>query len=185
MGVGPLKRAIFLDRDGVLNRAPVRDGKPYSPASVEEMQILPGTREALERMKALGFVLIVVTNQPEVARGRQSREVVEAMHAAMAKELPLDEFVVCYHDDRDGCACRKPLPGMLVAAAARHGIDLASSFMIGDRWRDIEAGHAAGCQAVFLDYGYRERAPDKPPEATVHSLAEAAEWIRRQAATGS
>ena len=177
MGVSPLK-AVFLDRDGVINRTTIRGGKPYPPASLEQLEILPGTAEALAELKRLGYLLIVVTNQPDVGRGTQSRETVEAMHGALGRALPIDEFIACYHDDRDQCACRKPRPGMLLDAARRLGIDLAASFMIGDRWRDIDAGHAAGCRAIFIDYGYREQSPANPPEKSVASLAEALEWIR-------
>lgn len=177
MGIGAVK-AVFLDRDGVLNRALVRDGKPYPPTSVSELEIVPGAADALQALKGLGYVLIVVTNQPDVGRGTQSQSAVEEIHATMAQLLPVDEFVCCYHDDRDECACRKPLPGMLLDAAARRGIDLRASFMIGDRWRDIDAGHRAGCRAVLIDYGYRERQPTRPPECTVRSLAEAVDWIK-------
>jgi D-glycero-D-manno-heptose 1,7-bisphosphate phosphatase len=177
MGVGPLK-AVFLDRDGVINRAHVRDGKPYPPASLAELEILPGAAEALREFKRLGYLLIVVTNQPDVGRGTQSRETVEAIHRALGRALPIDEFVACYHSDADHCACRKPLAGMLLDAGRRHGIDLSASFMIGDRWRDIDAGHAAGCRAILIDYGYREKQPAAPPEKRVRSLAEALEWIR-------
>jgi D-glycero-D-manno-heptose 1,7-bisphosphate phosphatase len=91
--------------------------------------------------------------------------------------LPLDDFLVCPHDDKDGCDCRKPLPGLLLQAAQRHGIDLAASFLIGDRWRDIDAGHAAGCRSALLDFGYRERGPSKAPDARVGSLTAAVDWI--------
>ncbi len=177
MGIGPV-RAVFLDRDGVLNRAVIRDGKPYPPAALAEMEILPGTAEALAELKELGYLLIVVTNQPDVGRGRQSRESVEEMHAVMGRTLPIDEFVACYHDDRDGCSCRKPLPGMLVESASRWGIDLPASFMVGDRWRDIDAGHAAGCRTVWIDYRYCEQQPAVTPHRTVNSLSEAVEWIK-------
>ena len=94
--------------------------------------------------------------------------------------MPLDEFLVCPHDDRDACDCRKPTPGLLLEAQARHGIDLRRSFLVGDRWRDVDAGRAAGCRTVFLDYGYRERGPSAPPDARVASLAEAVDWIVEQ-----
>jgi len=175
VGIGAVKRpAVFLDRDGVLNRAIVRDGKPYAPATVEEMEILPGTGEALGALKQAGFSLVVVTNQPDVARGTQRRETVDAMHAAMAEVLPIDEFRVCFHDDVDRCACRKPLPGLLLDPPT---FDVARSVMVGDRWRDIEAGQRAGVRAtVFIDYHYDERQPHDPT-ASVASLEEAAAWI--------
>jgi D-glycero-D-manno-heptose 1,7-bisphosphate phosphatase len=168
--------AVFLDRDGVVNRAPVRAGRPTSPAGVGELEVLPGVPEACARLRAAGFALIVVTNQPEVARGRLSREVVEAIHDCLRRRLPLDDIRVCYHDDADGCACRKPKPGMLLAAARDWGIDLARSVMVGDRWRDIEAGRRAGCRTVFIDYGYVEPRPEDADFET-DSLLSAAEWI--------
>lgn len=169
-------RAVFLDRDGVINRAVVRNGKPFPPANLAELEILPGVPEALIRLKAAGFRLIVVTNQPDVARGTQTREAVEALHSVLQAQLPLDEIRACYHDSGDGCTCRKPQPGMLLAAAQDDGLDLAASFMVGDRWRDIEAGQHAGCTSLFIDYQYAEPQPPEP-WVRVASLAEAADWI--------
>lgn len=168
------RRAVFLDRDGVLNRAVVRDGKPYPPASVEELEIPSGTANALARLKAAGYALVVVTNQPDIARGTTTRAAVDAIHARMAAVLPVDEFRVCPHDDRDGCACRKPRPGLLLDPPT---VDVAASVMVGDRWRDIEAGRAAGCRAtILIDCDYDEVIPNEP-DARVGSLREAAEWI--------
>jgi D-glycero-D-manno-heptose 1,7-bisphosphate phosphatase len=178
MGVGALtpRSAVFLDRDGVLNEAVVREGKPYPPASAGEVRIVPGAAQALQRLKSLGLPLIVVTNQPDVARGGQTAGAVEAIHNRLRAELPIDDFLVCFHDDGDGCACRKPKPGLILEGAARHGADLSRSFLIGDRWRDIDAGKAAGCRTVWIDHGYREREPSAP-DARVTSLAEAVAWI--------
>ena len=171
-----MKRAVFLDRDGVINRAIVRDGKPHPPQTLEEVELVPDALPALQRLRDEGFLLIVVTNQPDVARGAQERSTVEAINDRLASELPIDEFVVCYHDDDAACECRKPKPGGILAAASRLGIDLSSSFLIGDRWRDIEAGQRAGCANYFIDYGYAERQP-VPPFSRVHSLAEAVRGI--------
>lgn len=171
------RRAVFLDRDGVINRAVVRDGKPYPPDSVAELEILPGVPQALAALRAAGFLNVVVTNQPDVATGKQRREVVEAIHARLARELAVDAIKVCYHAAADGCGCRKPKPGMLLEAAADHGIDLASSYLVGDRWRDVAAGQAAGCRtAYFIDYGYQEQQPAQPFVA-VESLAAATRGI--------
>jgi D-glycero-D-manno-heptose 1,7-bisphosphate phosphatase len=172
-----MNRAVFLDRDGVLTRALVRDGNAYAPLTPAEMEIDADAPAALARLKAVGFLLVVVTNQPDVARGITRSEDVERMHATLCAALPLDACFVCYHDDADACDCRKPLPGMLLQAAAAHGIDLAQSFLIGDRWRDIDAGAAAGCRTIWIDRGYRERAPAHTPDARVDSLRAAAEWI--------
>jgi len=170
------RRAVFLDRDGVINRAIVQDGRPYPPASADAVDVLPGVSLALQRLKAAGYMLVVVTNQPDVARGVQSRAEVEAIHARLASVLPIDEFRACYHDDGDGCACRKPKPGMIVDAARDHRLDMSASVMVGDRWRDVEAGRQAGCATVFIDCGYAEPAPDCP-DVVVASIEEAADWI--------
>lgn len=178
MGIhGPVTdRAVFLDRDGVINRSMVRDGKPHPPSSIAELEVLPGVPEALGRLRAAGFRLIVVTNQPDVARGTRTRRAVEELNEALRAQLPLDEFRVCYHDDGDRCLCRKPAPGMLQDAARDCGVDLAASYMVGDRWRDIEAGERAGCTTIFIDHGYEERQPRRY-DMKVRSLAEAADWI--------
>ena len=171
MTLGP---AVFLDRDGVINRAVVRDGKPYPPDGLNDLEVLPGVGDALARLKAAGFALIVVTNQPDVARGRQTAHTVNAMHDRLATLLPIDEFRVCWHDDGDSCDCRKPMPGLLTRVPL---YDIGRSFMVGDRWRDIEAGRRAGCRAsILIDYGYEENGVTEP-SVRVGSLSEAAEWI--------
>lgn len=176
MGIDPVapRRAVFLDRDGVINRAIVRGGKPYPPERLEDLEVLEGVAEALARLKAAGFALVVVTNQPDVARGRQTRATVEAMHERLASLLPIDEFRVCWHDDADGCECRKPKPGLITRPPT---FDLRRSVVVGDRWRDVEAGRRAGCGATILvDYGYDE-GPSMTPDVRVRSLAHAADWI--------
>lgn len=170
------KRAVFLDRDGVINRAIVRDGRPYPPANLATLEVLPGVPNAMHSLKQAGWLLIVVTNQPDVARGAAAFEDVEAINNHLQQCLPIDEFRTCYHDVNHGCNCRKPLPGALLAAAEAHAIDLASSFMVGDRWRDTEAGERAGCKTIFLDYGYNEKQPENY-NYRVHSLAEAVKII--------
>jgi D-glycero-D-manno-heptose 1,7-bisphosphate phosphatase len=170
------RRAVFLDRDGVINRAVVREGKPYPPVSLAEMEILPGVLDALAALRDASFMLIVVTNQPDVARGKTPMAVVEEINNYLASCLPIDEFRTCYHDSRDACECRKPLPGLLMAAAKQHGIDLGSSYMVGDRWRDIEAGQRAGCKTMFIDYGYAEKQPESV-NYRVRSLMDAANII--------
>jgi D-glycero-D-manno-heptose 1,7-bisphosphate phosphatase len=168
-------KAVFLDRDGVINRAVVRDGKPHPPDTIEDLEVLDGVPDALRKLRGAGFRLIVVTNQPDVARGTQTREAVEAMHARLTSELAVDEVIACYHDG-DDCDCRKPKPGALLDAAHRHGVELECSFMVGDRWRDIEAGQRAGCRCLFVDHGYAEQQP-AGSFVRVPSLAAAADWI--------
>lgn len=165
----------------MLNEAIVRDGKPYPPASVAELRIPPGTAEALARLKQHDFLLLGVTNQPDVARGNQRRETVEEMSRRLSAELPLDAIFACYHDDKDDCDCRKPRPGLMLRAAKEYGIDLNNSYLIGDRWRDIDAGASAGLKTVWIDYGYAERAPTSTADARVGSLSEAVGWILERA----
>jgi len=168
--------AVFLDRDGVLNQPVVRERIPFPPATPDEFEIYPAVVEGCARLKEAGFVLIVVTNQPDIGRGTQSRETVEAMHAKLRAAVPtLDAIEVCYHagsNHGDPCDCRKPKPGMLFRAAANHSLDLKRSFVIGDRWRDVDCARAAGCRAVFIDHGYREPLREKP-DFTVTSFSEA------------
>ena len=173
---GALNRAVFLDRDGVINRAFIRGGRPYSPESLGEFELLPGVVKAIAALKNAGFRVIVVTNQPDVGAGKIAREVVEAMNERVRRECQVDDVRVCYHTDADGCACRKPKPGLLLDAARDWAVDLGRSWMVGDRWRDIGAGHAAGCRAVLIDYSYNEAMAVKP-DIVVKSLKEAGEKI--------
>ncbi len=158
-----MQRAVFLDRDGVINRPVVREGKPYPPATLAEFELLPGVEEACAKLKEAGWLLIVATNQPDVGRGTQRREEVEAMHAAMGERLPIDRVEVCC-DPGQGQPSdfRKPAPGMLLRAARELDIDLAQSWMVGDRWRDVDCGAAAGCRTIFIDYGYDEKLRAQP-----------------------
>lgn len=175
---GQLKRAVFLDRDGVINRALVRDGKPYPPASLKDFEILPDVAPACAKLRSAGFLLVVATNQPDVGRGTLSREVVEEIHRSMCKQLEIDRVEVCYHPGKgeSECDCRKPKPGMLLRAALQLGIDLEGSWMIGDRWRDIDCGHAAGCRTIFIDRGYVEELR-QTPDFRARGLLEAADII--------
>jgi len=170
-------RAVFLDRDGVLNEALVREGRPHPPASLDELRISANVPGLVARLRAAGFLVIGVTNQPDVARGSQARDIADALSHAVGRTTSLDALLACYHDDADACGCRKPAPGLLEAAAARYGIDLSGSFMVGDRWRDIEAGRRAGCRTLFLDYDYQEKKPMPPADATVRSFEEGVAWI--------
>jgi len=168
-----MKRAAFLDRDGVINRANLIDGVPRPPSSVMEVEILEGVVKAIQLLKAHDFVPVVVTNQPDVARGRTSQIEVNQINAHIGALCGIEHFYTCVHDDDDLCVCRKPAPGLIIQSASVLGLDIPSSFMVGDRWRDIAAGQAAGCRSFFIDYSYLEKAPEEP-FTTVFSLLEAA-----------
>jgi D-glycero-D-manno-heptose 1,7-bisphosphate phosphatase len=166
-------KACFLDRDGVINRAIVKEGKPYPPEGLSDFEILPGVVEGLRALRKSGYLLIVITNQPDVGRGTQKKEVVEAMHQRLLQDLPLDDIEVCYDEASERY---KPLPGMILDSAKKHQVDLASSYMIGDRWRDIGAGKAAGCLTIFIDRKYSEKMIETP-NFVCFSLKEAAKTI--------
>jgi D-glycero-D-manno-heptose 1,7-bisphosphate phosphatase len=178
-----MRRAVFLDRDGVVNRATLREGKPYPPAMISDFRLLPGVREACRKLREAGFALILVTNQPDIARGITTVQQVADIHTRLQRYLQLDAIQVCPHDDSAHCDCRKPKPGLLLEAARKLDIDLARSFVVGDRWRDVEAGQRAGCRPIFVDYGYHEQQPIGP-YLRVQSLREAANWIVRVAHIG-
>jgi len=148
------RRAVFLDRDGVLAEAIVRGNRAYAPVTLGEFRLVPDAAAQVARLRAAGFLCIVFTNQPEVARGLLSREILEAMHGRLRAAAAVDDVLVCEHDPAAGCECHKPRPGMIHEAAARWGISLAASFVIGDRWRDVEAGRAVGCYTVLIQRPY-------------------------------
>lgn len=177
-------RAVFLDRDGVINRNMQRDGRAVAPTSLAEFQILPGVEAAARKLSAAGFRLVVVTNQPDISTGRTPASIVDAMHEELSRRIPLDDIRICPHVSADNCVCRKPKPGMLLAAADEFEIDLASSFMIGDRAVDIAAGRSAGCRTILVDWGNEESDTEQQPDMIVRSLTEAVEKILRQKPAG-
>ncbi len=172
-----LKRGVFLDRDGVLVKAVVRDGVAYAPRSWEEFELLPGGPQAVAELRAAGFCVIVVTNQPEVRRGTLGADLLEEFHKRLRAWAPVDDILACCHDDRDGCACRKPKPGMILEAARRHGIDLATSFLVGDGERDLGAARAAGLPFLLIDAPYNQ---NLQPDHRVADVAAAVRWILEQ-----
>ena len=180
LGLNVMTRAVFLDRDGVINRALVRDGRPFAPTTLEEFTILPDVTEALRVLHDAGFLLVVATNQPDVGRGLLTMDIVEEMHRRLREELPLDDIKVCYEVEGPHSTCYKPKPGMLLEAARERDIDLGQSYMVGDRWRDVGAGRAAGCFTIFVDRGYDERLTEAP-DATCADLLEATTIILRHA----
>ena len=177
-----MKAAVFVDRDGVLNRAEVREGKPYAPRTVDKFRLLPGVSGAVQRLREAGFLVVVVTNQPDIGNGFVTRDVVETMHSVLYRRARVDAIEMCPHRQNEGCGCRKPKPGLLISAADRLAIDLRRSFLVGDRAQDILAGRAAGCYTVFVDRGYREPRPVEP-DAVVRSLPAAVRRIINVATT--
>ena len=171
------RRAVFLDRDGVLAIPEFRDGRSYAVRSLATFQLYPEAAACLNRLRAAGLLLVVVTNQPDIGSGRVAAEVVTAMHRQMREQLPLDDVRVCPHPPQINCACRKPNPGMILSAAEDLGIDLCSSFMVGDRGADVAAGKAAGCRCVFIDLGYRAEAAPTDADHVAVDLGTATDWI--------
>ena len=171
-----MNRAVFLDRDGVINRVNLREGRPFAPRSLDDLEFLPDVGQAIDAMRQAGFLMIIVTNQPDVASGITPLAVVEAMHGRIKDTFQIDDIKVCYHRDEDACSCRKPKPGMILEAEKDWTLDLSCSFLVGDRWRDIGAGRAAGCRTILIDGGYNEQKA-KDPDAVVGSLLEASTLI--------
>jgi len=157
-----MKRAVFLDRDGVVNRSVVISGVPTPPRSCAEISIIDGVVEAIQILKNHNFIPVIVTNQPDVARRVTTQVEVESMNAFIMEATGIDFCYACFHDDADACGCRKPAPGLIFKAAAELDLDIKSSYLVGDRWRDIAAGQAAGCKNFFIDYSYEEKKPVMP-----------------------
>jgi D-glycero-D-manno-heptose 1,7-bisphosphate phosphatase len=168
------RRAVFLDRDGVLAETCVRDNRAYAALSLDEFRLCPDAGVQVTRLRTAGLLPIVFTNQPEVARGALHPATLDRMHERLRAAVSIADIFVCPHDDAADCACRKPRPGMLHAAAAKWGLDLSASFVVGDRWRDIDAGRVAGCYTVLLDRPYSDCTS---ADARVAGLAEAVDAI--------
>jgi D-glycero-D-manno-heptose 1,7-bisphosphate phosphatase len=169
-------RAVFLDRDGVINRAVVKNGRPYPPSSLATLEILPGVKDSLDDLHKAGYLLFVITNQPDVARGTTSRSVVDEIHEFILANFPILQIKSCFHDDADRCNCRKPKTGSIISLAIEYNLNLSDCYMIGDRWRDVDAGMSAGCKTIYIDYQYDEKQPTDT-NFTVKSLFEASKII--------
>lgn len=173
-----MRSAVFLDRDGVLNKAILSEkGLPLPPRVPSEFEIQAGVPQACSMLRKAGLVLICVTNQPDIARGTADLDFVRWVNAQVKQACDLEDVFVCPHDDSDHCDCRKPKPGLIFQGARTFNVDLAKSFMIGDRYRDIEAGKAAGLRTALIDYGYPERAPQQAPDFVASSFLDAANWV--------
>ncbi|MEM9138494.1 MAG: HAD-IIIA family hydrolase [Pseudomonadota bacterium] len=175
------KRAVFLDRDGVLTIPVFRDGRSYAPRLLQDFRLYPAAKDAVKRLKKDGFLVVVVTNQPDVTTGILPERTLAEMHRRLKAALPVDGIEVSTATRDAPDRRRKPEPGMLEDAAGKWDIDLASSYMVGDRASDITCGMRAGCRTVFIDLGYTAEAPPNGQNATVSGLAEAVNWIRSDA----
>jgi len=169
--------AVFLDRDGVLNEVVVQNGVPLSPRRADELRVVAGGAEAIQRLRRSGLHVFVASNQPDVARGRLAPEELARITAALRRTIPLDDVAICPHDDADGCTCRKPQAGLLVKVAERWGVDLSQSYMVGDSWKDVEAGRRAGCHTILLRRDYNASAQ---ADTVVNTLGEAVQFILRR-----
>jgi D-glycero-D-manno-heptose 1,7-bisphosphate phosphatase len=173
-------RAVFLDRDGVIVVPEFRDGRSFAPRTLDAFRLYESAPDCLKSLKDAGFLLVVVTNQPDIGNGAISLATLDEMHRRMGDALPIDDIRVCPHTRDDGCSCRKPRPGMLTGAAEALGIALDRSFMIGDRESDVAAGRAAGCQTVFIDLDYTAEPKPRDAHFTVRSLQQAVACILAQ-----
>lgn len=177
MTSNPSRKAVFLDRDGVLVIPEFANGRSYAPRSLDRFKFYPEARDCLDQLKAWGYFLVVVTNQPDVGTGHLSLATLNEMHKRMTAELQIDHINVCTHTSQDACDCRKPRPGMLVQAAEQYGINCQDSFMVGDRRSDILAGAAVGCKTIFIDHGYTVEAVPDDADKIVITLSEVVSWI--------
>lgn len=173
-----MRRAVFFDRDGVLNKAVVKNNKPFPPFDISELKIEENAFEALKKISSFGLMNFVVTNQPDVSRKTNTRFNVEQINNVLLNNLEIQEIATCFHDNNDNCNCRKPKAGSLLKLASKYGIDLEKSWLVGDRKTDIDAGKNAKCKTIFIDRGYDEIKPQNSDE-TVFSFEQAVERILR------
>jgi D-glycero-D-manno-heptose 1,7-bisphosphate phosphatase len=174
-----MNKAVFLDRDGVIVVPESRNGRGYAPRRLQDYRFYHDAHSSLCRLKEAGFLLVVVTNQPDVGNGLISRAVIDEMHARLVRELSVDAIRSCLHSQTENCACRKPAPGLLLEAIREFDLSVRHCFMVGDRATDIQAGKSAGCRAIFIERGYSEPKP-QDADFTVASMADAAEAVLRQ-----
>jgi D-glycero-D-manno-heptose 1,7-bisphosphate phosphatase len=177
------RRAVFLDRDGVLTIPEFRNGRSYAPRRLEDFRLYPDAVKSVQDLKAAGFVVIVVTNQPDVGAGLVDIGVIEEMHRRLRNAVAVDDIEVCYETSEQASERRKPGPGMLIDAARTWAIDISASYLVGDRASDVEAAERAGCTALFIDLAYEEPLP-VAQAVTVGSLREATDWILRREVSG-
>jgi len=145
-----MKKAVFIERDGVLNQAFVNGRQQVGPASLAEFRLQEGVLPLLARLKEAGFLLLVTTNQPGIARGDLSRRELDRMHDQLRRLIPVDDIFICPHDDPDRCPCRKPRPGLFQEARCKWQLNMNASFVVSDKWQDVEAARSAGCTSILI-----------------------------------
>jgi len=169
-------KCVFLDRDGVLNESLVISGKPYAPTQKSEFKITNGSIDAINKIKKKGFLTIIVTNQPDLVTGKLEKHTLDFFHKKLITLMPIDDIFICAHVDRDKCSCRKPKPGLIFKAASKYNINLSKSYMIGDRWRDVDCAKEAGLRSIFIDHRYNEKL-NNVPDFTIFTIRDAINCI--------
>ena len=174
-----MNRCVFLDRDGIINEALAIEGKPYPPNNVREIKIVDGVDELLKYLKSKGFITVVITNQPDVGNRLQDKKIVEKINSYLMDSLLIDDLFSCYHTAKDKCLCRKPKTKLFELAKEKYNIDFSQSWVIGDRWKDVEAGKNIGAKTIFVDYQYREKQP-KEPDFTIKQVSEIIDIFKKE-----
>lgn len=177
MGIGKkiINRAIFFDRDGIMIKAPVKNGYPKSTKTIHEIKIIPGIKKICKSLKKK-FKLIMITNQPDFERKQNTKKNINCINNYLKSYLNLDSVYVCYSNN-EKCKNRKPNPGMILKAKKKYNLNLKDSYVVGDRWRDVDAGHKAGCKTIFIDYKYKEKLRSKP-HFTTNKIANIFKYIK-------
>ena len=171
------KKAVFLDRDGIINQVVYHDdiNKPSSPWKMEEFKLIDGIKKHLDELKKNGFLIFIISNQPDIKRGNVDKETAEKINKILYEKFPIDDIMVCPHDDLDNCSCRKPKPGMIIELSKKWNVDIKKSFLIGDSWKDIGAGKNAGVKSILIDKSYNQEVES---EHRVENLKSAIELIK-------
>jgi len=174
-----LSKAVFLDRDGVINKPIIIDGKSYAPRLLKDFKIFPKVKSDVKKLKDKGFKVLVITNQPDIGNKLLKKSTLKEMHSILKAKVPLDKIYFCPHTRNDRCKCRKPKPGMIIKASNELKIDLKESYVVGDRKIDIDAGIKAGCKTIFVNNNYYEKKPTKQKK-NVKSLHDAVKYILKK-----
>jgi D-glycero-D-manno-heptose 1,7-bisphosphate phosphatase len=168
-------KAVFLDADGVLNESIMVNNKPAAPTSVDKLVIPKEVKPNLDVLKKAGYLLICITNKPDIARGLMTQQDVDSIFKKLRSTLPLNDIYVCYQEGSD---CYKPKPGLILSAKEKYHIDLTKSYVVGDRCTDVQCGQAASCKTIWMNRHYPlEKLPDPPADFTTESFTDAVNWI--------